>query len=90
LAQECARAVGLDPARLAQQAGTLATDVRAVIRTGLASGEPFTTSIARKLAMSARTLQRRLAEEDLTVSTLVDEIRRERKARAHQQAAGTR
>jgi AraC-like DNA-binding protein len=59
------------------EVGTLAADVRAVIRTGLAGGEPSTTSIARKLAMSARTLQRRLAEEDLTVSALVDEIRRE-------------
>lgn len=57
--------------------GTLAADVRAVIRVGVASGEPSTTSSARKLAMSARTLQRRLAEEHLTVSALVDEVRRE-------------
>ena len=59
------------------EVGSLAADVRAVIRAGVASGEPSTTSIARKLAMSARTLQRRLAEEKLTVSALVDEVRRE-------------
>ena len=59
------------------EVGTLATDVRAVIRAGVASGEPSIARIARKLAMSARTLQRRLAEENLTVSALVDEIRRE-------------
>jgi AraC-like DNA-binding protein len=57
--------------------GTLAADVRAVIRVRVASGEPSIASIARKLAMSARTLQRRLAEEKLTVSTLVEEVRRE-------------
>ena len=59
------------------EVGSLAADVRAVIRAVLAGGEPSTTSIARKLAMSARTLQRRLAEENLTVSALVEEVRRE-------------
>ena len=59
------------------EVGTLAADVRAVIRAVLASGEPSIASIARKLAMSARTLQRRLAEENLTVSALVEEVRHE-------------
>lgn len=56
---------------------TLLSEVRAVLRSELLNGEPSIGSIARNLAMSERTLQRRLGEQGQTVSGLVDEIRHE-------------
>jgi AraC-like DNA-binding protein len=44
----------------------------------LVSGEPKQGEVARVLAVSARTLARRLAEEGTTLGGLVEEARRER------------
>jgi AraC-like DNA-binding protein len=52
--------------------------VRADIGAMLARGEPRLETIARAMAVSARTLHRRLAREGSRFSTLVDEVRRER------------
>jgi AraC-like DNA-binding protein len=50
---------------------------RAALLDRLASGEPPEDEIARSLHMSRRTLQRKLAEADLTYQRLVDETRRD-------------
>lgn len=44
----------------------------------LAHGEPRLADVARRLAVSERTLHRRLADEDTRFAALVDEARRER------------
>lgn len=49
--------------------------VRAAIAEELTGGEPTTARIARRVAMSERTLQRRLHEHGRTVVELVDETR---------------
>jgi AraC-like DNA-binding protein len=53
--------------------------VRREIRHGLVvdGGDVRPPTLARRLAMSTRTLQRRLAEYDTSVSKLADEMRRE-------------
>lgn len=48
---------------------------RSAIATRLPDGEPSRKAVASKLAMSERTLARRLAERDLTFTRLVDEVR---------------
>ena len=50
---------------------------RAALLEQLASGEPQEEDIARSLHMSRRTLQRKLAEADLTYQRLVDQTRRD-------------
>ena len=50
---------------------------RAALLERLASGEPQEEEIARSLHMSRRTLQRKLAEADLTYQRLVDQTRRD-------------
>ena len=50
---------------------------RAALLERLTSGEPQEEEVARSLHMSRRTLQRRLAEADLTYQRLVDQTRRD-------------
>ncbi len=67
---------------LAEQLAKLSEDdvvsrARAVFLEHLASGEPSGEEIARRLNMSRRTLQRKLAEAETTYQQLVDDTRRE-------------
>lgn len=57
---------------------TLADRVRQAIGASLARGEPRLEAIARDLAMSGRTLQRRLTDAGTRFADLVDAARRER------------
>lgn len=52
--------------------------VRRELTAGLAHGEPRVADIARRLAVSERTLNRRLEAEGTRFATLLDESRRER------------
>lgn len=54
--------------------------LRQVVAEQLASGGPSLSAAARRLALSPRSLQRRLAEEGTTWRDLVDEVRRDRAA----------
>lgn len=56
----------------------LASRVRAAIAADLPGREPTIASVARRLATSARTLQRRLAAEGSSFARLVDAVRRQR------------
>lgn len=56
----------------------IADAVRRAIASALPAGEPSATTVARALGLSARTLQRRLAEERSSYAVLLDEVRRER------------
>jgi AraC-like DNA-binding protein len=58
-----------DPAR-----GTIAT-IREQVRRCLPDGPPALRSVAQALGMSARTLQRTLAQEDTTFNQLLDDVR---------------
>lgn len=51
-------------------------EVRRSIQHALATGRPTSDRVARHLAMSARTLQRRLKELDVTFADLLEETRR--------------
>ena len=53
----------------------LGARVRAVVAQLLRDGEPRIGEVAQKLGMTARTLQRRLQDETLAFTTLVDEAR---------------
>ena len=55
----------------------LATRVRTQITQHLSEGVPKISDIAARLGLSGRTLQRRLADNDLSYQTLVDEARRQ-------------
>jgi AraC-like DNA-binding protein len=55
----------------------LAGDVRRTLASRLARGEADMELVARDLAMSSRTLQRRLAAEGLSYHELLDRVRRE-------------
>jgi len=57
---------------------SVANEVRSAIAERLCDGELTLTSLARGLKQSARTLQRRLADEGTAVSKLVESVRRER------------
>ena len=50
-------------------------DVRQVVRVRLAERDHSIEQVAAQLGMSARTLQRRLAEEDTSYAAVVDEVR---------------
>jgi len=58
-------------------AGSLRTQVRAVLKPLLAGRRPGIADVARELGLSARTLQRRLAEDGTSFQQLVQEARRE-------------
>jgi AraC-like DNA-binding protein len=55
--------------------------VRRAIESGLATGEVTVTSVARSLALSTRTLQRRLAVEGTSFRGLLEDVRRVAAAR---------
>lgn len=55
----------------------LAADVQRTLTARVAGGDTSIDSIARRLAMSARTLQRKLAEEGTSFQKLIDDARRE-------------
>jgi AraC-like DNA-binding protein len=54
----------------------LLTAVKRAIAELMREGEPKITSVTKKLAMSPRTLQRRLNEQEVVFKTLVDDTRR--------------
>lgn len=56
---------------------TLLEEVGRAVREALPGGTPTISTVARRLGMSARSLQRRLAEEDTSFATVVDGIRRD-------------
>jgi len=56
---------------------TTAARVRELVLGAVRAGEPEQAQIARQLAMSERTLQRRLKDEGITFNALVDEVRLE-------------
>lgn len=51
--------------------------VQCLLASLLSKGEPLREEVAKRLMMSERTLQRRLAEEDTNFTKLVDDTRRE-------------
>jgi AraC-like DNA-binding protein len=61
-----------------QQDDSTLAHVRREVANALPNGEPAQTMVARQLAMSARTLQRRLATEGTTFAAIVEAVRRER------------
>jgi AraC-like DNA-binding protein len=56
---------------------SVATQVRQHLIESIRDGEPEQREVARRLAMSERTLQRRLRDENTTFAALVDEVRME-------------
>ena len=58
-------------------ADSLGHRVQAQISQALSSGVPSVSEVANGMGMSARTLQRRLAESDMAFLSLVDEARRQ-------------
>ena len=56
---------------------TLSYKVCAIIARSLSEGVPNISDVARQLAMSGRTLQRKLSQQQYTFQTLVDESRRQ-------------
>jgi AraC-like DNA-binding protein len=56
---------------------TLEKQVRLAVRRSLSEGVPTLSDVAEELAMSARTLQRRLSDQGFSFQTLVDTARRE-------------
>jgi AraC-like DNA-binding protein len=56
---------------------SLERQVRDLVTTSLSEGVPLLSDVARRLAMSGRTLQRRLGEQDSSFQALVDEARRQ-------------
>lgn len=57
---------------------SVASRVRQQIGAELADGDPRLAAVAKRLAMSERTLHRRLKDEQTTFAALVEEARRER------------
>ena len=67
----------LDEQVAALEDDTLENQVRRTVSQSLSSGVPKMTTVARRLAMSERTLQRRLAERDLSFKHLVESTQRQ-------------
>src|SRR5262249_46052974 len=66
----------LAQARLAElRDPSLAAEVRHAVAAELGAGEPSVARVARRLGVSARTLQRRLGAEGLSFRELVDALR---------------
>lgn len=65
-----------DDIRLLDERASVADQVRALIRDTPPSSSPDVTRISAKLALSRRTLARRLAAEDTSFQALLDEHRR--------------
>ncbi len=59
-------------------ADSFAERVRGVLARELPSGEPSCALVAQRLALSERTLRRRLAEEGTSLRDLLDQVRRRR------------
>lgn len=57
--------------------GTLLSDVRRAVRARLVDGDIELSTLARSVGMAARTLQRRLADEQTSLRQLVDDERRQ-------------
>jgi AraC-like DNA-binding protein len=73
---------------LERRAQDVVARARAVVPEVLRAGEPGLSGVARRLGVSARTLQRRLGERGTSYADIVDEVRREL---AHREVAlGTR
>jgi AraC-like DNA-binding protein len=62
--------------RLPQRAG-MAFEVQRVLASRMTGGDTRSEAIARQLAMSARSLQRRLSAEGVTYQALVEETKKE-------------
>jgi AraC-like DNA-binding protein len=60
------------------QTDSTATQVRREVTSALASGEAQQSLVARRLAMTPRTMQRRLAVEGTSFAEIVEAVRRER------------
>ncbi len=73
--------------RTLPEEATLSEIVRREIDELLVDGDPGVETVARRLGMSARTLQRRLKDEDATFGELLDETRRETAIRLLEDAA---
>lgn len=63
--------------RASEDDGSLETLVRRAVSRSLSDGVPRLALVARRLAMSERTLQRRLSERNLSYKALVDSTRRQ-------------
>ncbi len=61
----------------ASASGSTRDRVRRLITEGLRSGEPSQADISRRLALSERTLQRRLRDESTTFAEILDGVRAE-------------
>ncbi|HEY5961303.1 MAG TPA: AraC family transcriptional regulator, partial [Polyangiaceae bacterium] len=59
------------------EAGRVSSQVREILAKGLPDGEVSLKTVAKKLAMSERSLQRRLGSENTTLLQITDDLRRE-------------
>jgi AraC-like DNA-binding protein len=59
----------------ARVSSSLKTKTREIIATDLAKGEPPIDAVAKKLAMTPRTLQRRLRDEGTTFKAVLEGLR---------------
>ena len=73
LAQQAERLLTAIP-----QNESITTQVRREVTTALASGEAQQSMVARRLAMTPRTMQRRLSAEGTSFAEIVEAVRRER------------
>lgn len=88
LASIIRRSAAAFPPPRQQDASPLA-GLHAAVLAQLADGRPSLAGTARRLAVSPRTLQRRLAEADTTWRAELDAVRRERSAELRRAGAGS-